>query len=349
MILHRIDNATPFAWFAFEKMAPGRTLFDVLIVKARVPLSHDTRSAPTALEHARPSPIHYADLPRTSELGAYAPLHETTDLVLGKPATDFWLSGCARPAKPGTREWVAEVKLLNADSTQRYNQSLVFSGPRTWQWSVLKGWGLSRSEPVDALPLHYELAYGGSYVDNNQWHHYPDNPAGRGWMPQHRLNTGLQHAAAQIECLDSRLQDIETPIGVPALGPVARPWHARQQYAGSYDQAWHEQPEHPLGRDYPADFNLHFFQAAPSAQQFTPYLAAGTCLTLTGFTGDIPCYGCIPDWYPAIQAPGADRPTPLLLDTVVADLDNLCLHLTWRAPIPQFRAWASVRIVILNQ
>jgi len=349
MHVHHVHNETPFPWFAFEKMAPGRTVCDVVIVKACVPLSHDANAPAPTPEQASASPIHYADLPHTSELGAYAPLREAGDLVLAKLATDLWLNGTATPASPGTREWTAHMTLRDANNAKRYRQTLALTGPRYWQWSLRKGWHLTPPEPVTALPLRYELAYGGSYTDKDVWHHYPANPAGRGWMPHHRRDTRLHYPAAQIECIDQRLQHIETPVAVPALGPLPRPWHARQQYVGTYDQAWYEQADHPLGRDYPADFDLRFFQAAPPGQQFTPRLGAGACLELMGLTGEQPVYGRIPRWCPALQEhEGKSSLTAMWLDTVVADLDTMSLHLTWRCTLRQPPPWSTLRMMLLH-
>lgn len=232
MELQYLENLTPFEWFTFEKMAPRRALYDIVIVKAALPMAARFEQVITAPERAQGVAIEMADRTRQSELGAYAALAVASDTVLGKPATDVILSGHAKPKSPQTREWPAQITIQTA--TKTVVQSLALQGLRHWKHSFTKGWHLSQSEAVaEPLPMHYELAYGGSYMQKDQWEHHAVNPVGRGHFPAWRLDKDVYYPAAQIELLKDRLTAIDRPISIPALGSISRVWDARTQFAGT--------------------------------------------------------------------------------------------------------------------
>lgn len=347
MQLKYVENYTPFEWFAFEKMAPRHALFDVVVVKAALPMAHALDRLNTTPEHALALPIEMADRSRQSDLGAYAPLKVAGDTVIFKPGTDVLLCGHARPVRSKLREWPAQVTIQTARALQQ--QTMVLQGERHWQYSLLKGWRLSETQPVDdPLPLIYELAYGGSYLQKDEWEHHSINPVGRGYLPAHRFDKEVYYPAAQIELHKERLQTIDKPVAVPALGPINRVWNMRSQYAGTYDQAWFEQPAHALGRDYPQDFDLRFFQVAAPPWIFTPHFSGGETIELLGLSGDQPCYTQIPRWQPMLTLYGAQQPTPvvipMILDTVELNMDALQTKLTWRASVVQTAQISGARI-----
>lgn len=351
MQLQYIDNFTPLEWFAFEKMAPKRGLYDVVVVKAQLPMAKSLETLALKPEDAHGIAIEMADLSRQSELGAYAPLNVAGDTVLFKPATDLLLSGHARPNPSHANEWPVQITVQTR--TQTIKQTLALQGPRHWQHSFGKGWHLSAAKPVEALPLIYELAYGGSYMFKDEWIHHEINPAGRGFMPARHLNKEAQYPAAQIELLKDRLQSIDRPIAIPALGPINRVWDIRSQYAGTYDQAWFEQVEHSLGRDYPQDFDLQFFQVAARPWIFKPYLSSGDTIELLGFQAQHGLYARIPQWQPVLSFIGLQQKLPavmpMVLDTVDLRLDSQSILLTWRASIHQDASLSQARILLSNR
>ncbi|MBL8357642.1 MAG: DUF4150 domain-containing protein [Delftia acidovorans] len=62
-------------------------------------------------------------------------------MLLHKLATDFLISGAARPVSAGASSWAAEVTIKSHGATRK--QTMFLHGERHWQWSMLKGWHLS--------------------------------------------------------------------------------------------------------------------------------------------------------------------------------------------------------------
>ncbi|MCS4294557.1 hypothetical protein M2375_002790 [Comamonas sp. BIGb0152] len=350
MQLLHIDNYTPFEWFAFEKMAPRRVLHDVVVVKASLPMSHRLDKLSYLPEDAHACAIEMADRTRQSDLGAYAPLSAVSDTVVFKPCTDVYITGHARAYEP-VREWGAQITIKTTKA--KHEQKWVLQGARHWQHGAFKGWHLSQPSLVkEGIPLIHELAYGGSYLKKDEWVHHPVNPVGRGFIPLQRLDPDAHYPAVQIELYPQRLKHIDQPIAVPALGPVSRVWDLRSQYAGTYDKAWFAQAEHPLGKDYPHDFDTRFFQAAAPEWIF-PHFTGDEEIEILGLTGNHAAYAKTPVWQPALTVASTQQASPVLmpmvLDTVELDIDALQTKLTWRASIPQAAEAKSARIDIWNR
>ncbi|GAB2809567.1 hypothetical protein GCM10027276_07890 [Comamonas piscis] len=350
MQLLHIDNYTLFEWFAFEKMAPRRALHDVVVVKASLPMSDRWDKLSCRPEDAHACAIEMAERTRQSELGVYAPLSAVGDTVIFKPYTDVYITGHARPHEP-LREWGAQITIRTAKANTQ--QRWLLQGARHWQHGAFKGWHLSRPSVVEeSIPLIYELAYGGSYPKKDEWVHHAVNPVGRGFIPYKKLDLDVHYPAVQIELYPQRLKHIDQPIPVPALGPISRVWDLRSQYAGTYDRAWHGQPDHPLGKDYPHDFDNRFFQAAPPAWIF-PHFTGDEQIEILGLTGEHPAIARTPVWQPALTVASALQaaPTlmPMVLDTVELDIDALQTRLTWRASIPHTAEAKNARIDIWHR
>mgnify|MGYP002752563651 CR=1 FL=1 len=338
MELLHVDNYTPFVWFAFEKMAPGRNLCDVLIVKALCELTatgsgNDIRPS----TDGKVAPIHMSDALYETPNGAFASLERAGDTVLFKPATDFIVHGTALPPNTHTKEWPAQISVKTEHGIRR--QIWILNGTRYWQYSILKGWHLGPAQNSDTLSLQYENAYGGSYPDKDGWQRYSANPAGVGYIPSARLDRHIYYPAARIELLGHRLDSrIDRHVDPPALGAIGRCWAARSHHAGTYDTSWFRQPEHLLGRDYPKDFDLHFFQVAHPFWIFTPYWIGNESIELLGLKGQEHIYGSLPGWQVlcSVQPLYANPITrPMVLDTVEIDLDAMQLYLTWRITLNQ--------------
>ena len=98
MQLQHVDNYTPFEWFAFEKMAPGMHIHDVLIVKAACQILLDGNAYRiAAVPEGEIAPIHMSDQAHDFDRNVYVFLRVAGDTVLYKPATDLLLSGEALP------------------------------------------------------------------------------------------------------------------------------------------------------------------------------------------------------------------------------------------------------------
>lgn len=338
MLLESIENYTPFEYFAFEKMAPGRNLCDVLIVKAACALRPGTKHAQreegiALLSDAAPFVLadeHYGEADHTS-------LRASADVVLVKPHTDFHVSGSAHAPHPSATRWEASIEVAGPAGTRAHRLSV--HGPRHWQWSFRKGWHLSEPLPIDALPLRYELAFGGRYACKGEWIVHADNPVGVGHFDPDVADREQRHPAPQIEAQAHPVKRPGVPVAVPGLGPIARFWDAHSRYAGTYDAQWRRAFDSPAGPDYPADFDSRFFQAAHPDWIFAPWLEGGERVQLNGLHGPVPCAGRLPPirLEALLLGAGGAAPSvvPMRLDTVHIDLDASRLYLTWRLTIPQ--------------
>lgn len=335
MLLEHVENYTPFEYFAFEKMGPGRHHHDVLIAKASCAL-HPSSSRGSDTEGIRllaeAAPIHMADEHHGEP--EHTGLRLTSDTVLIKPGADLWFRGSAVPPPDRRTHWAAQISLIGRK--QQRTHKLRLTGPRHWQWSLAKGWHLCEPQPVDRLPLRYELAFGGRYARKGQWLAHPDNPVGVGFLDPDRLDREAFYPAPQLECLEHPAQRPGKPVPVPGLGPLPRFWASRKRHAGTYDAAWRAQFESQKGADYPSDFDLRFFQAAHPDWTFDHPLEGNEKIEIAGLHGDRVCIGQLPALrLEALLQPaaGAAVVAPLRLDTLEIDLDASRLYLTWRITI----------------
>src|SRR5262249_45922943 len=141
-------------------------------------------------------------------------------------------------------------------------KALRVHGTRVWYHGA-KGLALSAPQPFEAVPLRWELAFGGSdFSDPKHPLEEPRNPVGRGVCRQTRdlIDQPRPPIAAPRDPVgDSRHP---TPAGVGALG---RHWEPRRRYVGTYDDHWMKE-RMPLP---PLDFDPRFHQVAPP-DQITP-------------------------------------------------------------------------------
>ena len=346
MQLLHVDNYTPFEWFAVEKMGPRKRMYDVVIVKAAYGLllsGGRYELAPFAPD-VTPT-IHMSDEPYDFDGGAYAALRFTGDAILYKPGTDFFITGSSTPPDAQTRILAAEITIKAQD--KEYSQRMHLHGKRHWQWSLIKGWHLSQSQPIEKIALRYDLAYGGSYQKEDYWERFAANPVGRGYFPVHRMDREVYYPAAEIELAHNPLVAVDKPIQVPGLGPIPRAWEARKKYAGTYDAEWKAELRRNQTADYPADFNPLFFQAAHPSWVCSPYLQHGASIQALGLTGDKAVSVKLPDF--AITLNGASSnaempPQNMNLDTVELDTEKMRVNLVWRLTLDQAMEVSSARI-----
>jgi hypothetical protein len=351
-VLERVHNDTGLALLHYMKMAPGRQFCDVLAIKASFSLTPDGIDT-----QAKPGKFCMADLPRTPDEVRLSSLLQAGDTILGKPGADVYLTGHARRSRPAKR-WPVSVGLAHQDKTLISYQCLAV-GPRVWQHSVLSGWNPSEPEDTQSVPIQYELAYGGvkrrPQQSPDEWEVFEPNPSGSGFSFEGCSRSDTP-SAPQWES-SSLLANIRTPDLV-GLGPVARPWASRAQYAGTYDKAWERmrQEQQPIV-DYPKDFDLRFFQCAHPRLQTAEPLQGNETLRLGGLlehTHDLitrlPGWRvwavCHSDANPQQGAP-EDKPLParpLPLDTVHIDLDLQQVNLVWHLTLPHTMAVHTVEL-----
>lgn len=346
--LQEVRNLTPFSHFQYDKMGPGMRFYDVVIVCASFVL------APGRLEvaHAHRGPV-FADTPWDAAQPERSSLRTATDLVLVKPGTDVFVTGSARARDWTPRsDWLATLELLRGDEAL-LRKTLRLTGPRHWLWHDDPAERrLSEPEPTLAVPLRYELAFGGWWFDEGD---PPDasprvfaaNPSGSGCFgtacrdrhPAARYARGEPVPGPQIEAADAPIKQGNQELATAGFGPVARHWQPRLALAGTYDDAWRSRhAQHPF-MDYAQDFDPAFFQYAPADQVVTPALAGGERLRMTGFfaasdTIEMQLPGS------ALEAlchagNGTRYSSAMTLDTVHVDLDEMLVHLTWRLTLDQ--------------
>lgn len=326
--LQHLDDQTGLTVFQYDKMAPGRQFCDVVLVKACFDLTLDGIS-----RTPRPAALCLADTHRNAEDPLGSSLAQAGDLILGKPGADIYVSGMARKPHPA-KVWPVSIT-LGSQAKPLAHYACTATGPRHWQYSLLSGWQLSATEATQAVPIEYELSYGGSKPDPNRpadaWERFEVNPSGSGFCLDHYTRHQTP-AAPQWESA-SAFTGLKSKELV-GLGPVARFWASRKQFIGTYDEAWQrEQLKAGVIADYPADFDLRFFQCAHPKLQTAAPLKGNEALHLEGL---LPATAPVSTRLPglAVLATLGTQQARLPLDTVHLDLDSSEVKLVWRLCLP---------------
>ncbi|MFC4161936.1 DUF2169 family type VI secretion system accessory protein [Chitinimonas lacunae] len=249
-------------------------------------------------------------------------LRVQSDLTPRKPATDVTVVGKARPRddKP-VPAWLAALEVGPIKKVLR------LTGPRAWRWRLTGGWKLDAPEPTEAVPLCFELAYGGLVETATGRQVFEANPLGRGFWGEAEPPRDQAHPAAQIESPDNPIQSISKIARSVSCSPLADFFSDRCQFAGT-------PTDDPTPPD---DFQLDFWQSAPLDQRAVPYLQGGEVLRLIGFTPNGEVRLKLPQYRMRAILKWTDtlRETQLLdLDTVQVDLDARTLSLRWYTAIP---------------
>lgn len=330
MYLRTVENFTGFKHFSFCKLGADNRFSDVVVVKANLRLASGQLQVLDELAE-----VVFADHYVDQSNPRYSPVARAGDAVVFKPATDVLVTGHATPPQGRPcAEWCCELGLHNRGGTKV--SRLHLTGPRHWQWSLVRGWHLSEPEVVDKMPLTYALAYGGH--DPASGTVFKPNPAGRGWYNVTRLRRDECYPAPQIQYADQPVRSIDTAIPVAGFGPMARWWASRYRYAGTYGATWRAVFDASPHSVYPDDFDARFFQCANLDWIFSPYLKGDEIIELKGFGHDAVVRAELPGI--AIQGVCVTRSgklllAPLPLDTIHVDIDRGVVSMVWRATLPQ--------------
>lgn len=337
--LGMVKNLTPFPHFQCQKMGAGRRFFDTVVLKG----TFDLRPGRLRIAEEQAG-IVLADRYRDRAKAARSSLEHAGEVLLGKPGTDLLVTGSAHA--PGGRprtEWDCTVTVLGPQGPL-LGHSVQATGPRHFVHRALRGWTLSEPEPTLEVPIRYELAYGGSFLDRRSSPQSPrfvvhrPNPSGSGFFDEDTLDSSRSHPGPQWQLRAHPVTGINTEVPLAGLGPVARMWSARKRFAGTYDAAWEERlrrdAETGLHPDYPADFDARFFQCAHPALVAREHLRGDERIRLLGLVPEREAMELsLPDIRPRARLFGPDtagEERPMALDTVHVDLDGSRVHLCWR-------------------
>jgi hypothetical protein len=329
-----LDDQTGLTVLQYDKMAPGLLFCDVVVVKASFALT-----AQGIEPRPAPGQLSLADTHRVPDSPMNTSLAQAGDLILGKPGADIYVTGHARHHRPA-KWWRVGVRVGPQDKPLAHYECAA-TGPRVWQHTLLKGWHLSDTEATQAVPVQYELSYGGRKPDSNkpeaEWDSFEPNPSGTGYSFDGYSKSDT-YAGPQWE--RAGLLGSWKSNELVGLGPVARFWATRSRYAGTYCDEWLSQHKPGKASDYAPDFDPRFFQCAHPALQTQKPLRGDETLQLEGLLPvndptrpldnrlltQLPGLSVMASWGPTSQA--------LPLDTVHLDLDNHRVQLVWRAVLP---------------
>lgn len=202
-----------------------------------------------------------------------------------------------------------------------------------------KRWRLSSPEKTEAVPLRYELAYGGVWhPEGQELQSFSANPVGTGYYPDiSGLDTEQQYRAPQLtryrqpEDTEFLIEAPHTPQGT---GPMSRWWQSRLRYAGTYDEEWKE-CRYPF---LPDDFNERFYNSAHPELTYPGYLSGNEGIVLEGL---------LPESNRVVTGLPGLRPVFVLknhkghpvtmfpsADTLTINIDERLIYLTWRLTLP---------------
>lgn len=362
--LKEVHNLTDLPHFQFMDMGAGRKFFDVVVLKA----SFELKTGVAQLSQNQTGVCLVDELwsdfvgndPHSTSEPEYSSLKKVGDTVLFKPLTDVYVTGTVRSFqnKPQT-SWHG-LLCVRRGQQSLINKTLRFTGSRHWLHKARNEWKLTPPSTTTEVPLRYELAYGGHYLDlkanktTNQTTEqtqevFAANPAGSGLFgkdsPSHPINQS--YPAPQIEWPTDTVNtsaDITFKTYRPAgWGPIARWWSPRVERQGSYDEAWQQDfKNNPHGyADYPKDFDYSYFNCAPADQMvkgaLNGALQGDEFIELVGVFSDQEAVSLqLPSWKLQVDLLKNEGPQGkwlkdlMRLDTLHVDLDSQQLHATWR-------------------
>ncbi|NHZ93414.1 DUF2169 domain-containing protein [Massilia sp. CCM 8733] len=236
-----------------------------------------TWKIPAAGERPRPiepQPFEHADV-YVGEPGLSAMLYGS-DLARFKPRCDVLFNASAHAnGKPvQSMEVVWQVGPLR--------KGLRVHGSRNWR-KRLGIVSLTDAEPFSQMPLHFGNAFGGMRTYKKGWGEtattlveaHPENPDGIGWFGSRSNDEIDGQPAPMLESLDDAVRKPNGNQRPIAFSAIARHWHPRPKYGGTYDDKWQRE----IFPFLPEDFDEQFNQCAPEDQQM-PYPKGGEQIIL---------------------------------------------------------------------
>ena len=333
-------NNTKYPAKLYQTMDSRGQLFASIVVKATYlfPENNDSRARPAEQQ----SDLFLSDV-FIAEPGLSAPLFES-DLVPHKLRCDILIH-----ANAFTKNSKPETELIVGFQLGDCNKKILITGNRFWKKSLF-GLTPSRPEPFTSMPIHYGLAFGGQWTDENTAESicYQENPVGCGFA---KGKYTKQLNGTQLPNLSEPLNSIETYAAnyrPMSFGPIGRSWKPRVAFAGTYDDHWKDNI-FPLP---PSNLDERYYQAAPKDQQIE-YPKGGEILSLWNLH---PTRSEIQFSLPNLNLPihvicerGIEHTLASNVDTVMIDATTEKILISWRARFPIKRSLREITGIFIGQ
>ncbi|MFO0648027.1 MAG: DUF2169 domain-containing protein [Polyangiales bacterium] len=318
----QLANETPFTagMLLFADARGVETLY--VVVKS----TFDARDGAVTVADAQ-EPLCLADEywgdPESSSL------RRASEARIARPGTDVLVAGHVHA--PGGRAAAtvdASVRVGPLRATIRAIGDRLFTGDATPPYCTAP-------RPFTTMPLRYERAFGGAYVDPGDRTLRVDrrNPVGRGFVPEGTRDLRPLRGASLPNLEDpsalwQRPGDLPPPC---ATGPIAPSWLPRAGYAGTYDEHWQTRRAPYL----PDDFDQRFFHVAHPSLVSAAGLRGGESVELERLTPDGAWRFALPAiTYAGEARVGRDlRALTFSLEAVHLDADEARVTLVHRAAV----------------
>ena len=335
-----VDNLTRFGVAAFPSV--DRHARDVLVVcvagRFKLPAPGTARDEPPVPADEQLPPVledvywgeHGGSSLRAEGQSAYS-----------RPGTDIYLSGHAwSPRGRPVKEMLVGVRVGPCRA------GILVMGERVWRRGIT-GLRPSEPEPFESMPLRYERSFGGAQVSFNAGDSGAAlrNPVGKGLYASAR--EAVEQPLPNLEDPERRIERVTDRVPPAGFGPIARNWHPRLKWAGTYDAAWTEHRA-PL---WPEDFDERFFLAAAPGLVSAPWLEGGEPVVLSGLSPEGRWVFPLPRFRLTVKTLFRHRMEHrrLVLDALHLEPDAQVLTLYWRAAIPAHRQMAAHELCVVRE
>ncbi|MGO4870157.1 MAG: DUF2169 domain-containing protein [Roseiarcus sp.] len=342
-----VDNRTPFPCIGFHQYHRDSIEMAVLSVRGAFELVND---APLLLAEKQDElelvdrysgdDPHESSLIRTADLTPYKPASDITVL-----AAAFAPGGVPKPRWAVGVTIGAVEKVVTVFGPRYWLPDHTFDNPKVAAREIVvkkRNWKMSTSAPAAVAPLTWRQAFGGKLPRPADAEGIPDR------CPTNGLGCGLvdaEHSPYGVPLAAPTVEDPADPIidwgrrdhQPQGFAPIPPWWRQRQQYAGTYDEAW-VQDRHPI---LPEDFDYRFYQYAPPGLIYPGYLRGDETLVLGRMHPD---FEQVRVQLPSLHLFATVRwrdgwleQAALVLDGVHVDFFSHLAkaHLTWRCWVPR--------------
>lgn len=328
-----LSNDSPFSPFVFESIDQDDAPINAVFCRGTFLIQNECRLLVADEQEA----VVLTDVYRTEPL--ISSVQVDTDLVPRKLAADITLSSIAHaPANRPLDRWQVKVRVGEAES------SMNVTGQRQWEYGLLTGWRMTAPQPASGVPIHYELAFGGRFLEDGQHVTCEFNPVGRGFVNLKKLSSRQPILAPQIEAVSQSISELGCEYQPVGLGPIAKHWLPRREQCGTADEQWKENrwPMRPL------DFDFRYYNSAPAPLVYPGYLRGDEEVRLEGLSPNGALLFQLPEIAVTLFALDRDQHITLeymKLDTLHMDTTTMRAYLTWRLTFPKTADLNMVQIV----